>query len=96
MITSVILQEGISEKSAPTKESAVAMVTKQTARGDKAEPLLWALYTIFNNKSLVLALQSTTMTTSHPHSPLDYLCVCICLCVYIHIGFLYIHTHTDP
>lgn len=33
------------------------MVTQQTGRGGKAEPLLWALYTIFNIKSLVLAFQ---------------------------------------
>lgn len=57
IITSVILQEGISHKSVLAKESAVAMVTQQTGRGGKAEPLLWALYTIFNIKSLVLAFQ---------------------------------------
>lgn len=57
VITSVILLEGISHKSVLAKESAVTMVTQQTGKGGKAEPLLWALYTIFNIKSLVLAFQ---------------------------------------
>lgn len=57
VITPVILLEGISHKSVLAKESAVTMVTQQTGRRGKAEPLLWALYTIFNIKSLVLAFQ---------------------------------------
>lgn len=96
VITSVILQEEISEKSAPTKESAVAMVTEQTGRGGKAEPSLWAPYTIFNTKSLVLALQNTTTrTATHvPHYSIYiyvcvyiYICLCVyaCVCVYIYL-----------
>lgn len=76
VITSAILQEGISEKSAPTKESAVAMVTEQTGRGGKAEPRLWAPYTIFNTKSLVLAFKNTIMRTA-THVPHYSMSVCV-------------------